>query len=978
MNDQIADRETFSPAVADVLEALESVKNKPRLRSPIEVAKPRSAKPKPAASVKYDSIMRPLYDNLGRKERIAALNLYLKKCTTILNHELKANGLKVSFAHDGAIVRYINAKGAVQKLAEQVYHFNGDLIKAGGGVDGFSLFPDTIKFAVKLAKALLEREEDGTPANVSLEAETQFGKTIVLIMANILYTMLADDVNNEAVFLINPSRDAPHEQTGDDWTAALDLHSALYIKRPGMTQDDREAATLHGILDDVRVNDLENKIVVKRATEKQLKETIDSAFKAGMKIVTLIIDEADEAAGVNSVIKKCLTHAKTYKGRIAVRVLLCSATAYHFKEIDGFRRVVVKESDLDPNSTYCGTFIAGKKGARTPFVSQDQIDDELGLGGRLSSFDSRRINSSTDGDLEVIYETITAFANGINAPEYHLNGKPMNGGRGAMVRFGRIAHSERLVGLFRDRWHQQGIVTVEINSKQKSGGKKKVSERIEQELEKFVRDETLGTKYADHEMPSHEDLTAELTEEQRARMSQLRYIVFVHGAGRRADRFPTHTTVFLDFTYDFSSSTAAEQGTVGRASGHGKITDTQSTIVMLSERNYELLTAMREYYDRFKCKGVFKSAGPNTVKLEDENGNPITIKRKLVSRIIFDRRKWKTDAIMQSVFDDIEAAYKALLDWQPFRQKRTIEAHEWEGYRTANAHLNPTIVTKQMKGKELRQGAIRIEQDGRRLVMKSFDKIEEMVGLSPYLRLVRQQRRSCTKDKLGTIRLAEPRARKEVYFDLFGMLAKDNRFDYVQNLMRDYYGDPKLELMRAMPNSLDPGDTLPPEPPTNLQTEAEQVEYTRIRAALGQAHPKAVNAKGEFYQSNGGAIILTLNNLERKNDGTRTYDDPSQRDRDRNYRHLYKPPLFFVENGDTSQGELGRTDELVRFSMNTLRPFRAKSHLLAEARGIELSSSEQVTLPKDGTAYWDFTSLEQKVQVQDQSDRNAARRSRRK
>ena len=953
------------------------------------VPPPRAKKPLATSGILYSETRRPIH--VSPQERRETLGQFARMAVHTINTHLKSIGIKRQFGVHNGTINAVNAKYAIQHLAERmIVHQN--IIVAGGEVSGFSLFPDTIKYACRLAKAMLMRDKNGVPINVTLEAETQFGKTIILIMANILYTMLLDKPNLESIVLVNPSRNAPHQQTDADWVSAMELHSPLYVKEKGRQPAD---FTLNLIMGEISLNKLGER-VVKRSTVKDLKKAIDAAKEAGCSTITFIIDEADEATGERSIIRQCLQHARSTHG-INVRVLLCSATAYHFKEIEGFERVVI--TDLDDDSTYCGTFVAGKKGARTPFVSQSIIDDALSLNGRLASFEIRGASGKSAAELEVIAETIEAFAGGFYLPLFGLHGKPMNGGRGMMLRFGNTSDSKHLKKLFEFRWRKQGIVCVDFHSN--NYGKITVKDAIDARLAEVVREETINARYSEHDAPSAAEIGAPLSDEEKSRMEQLQYIVIVHGAGRRADRFPKHTTVFLDFTRDFSNSTAAEQGTMGRASGHGKISDKQSTIVLLSDTNFDLIEAMREFYDRFGKKGIFRTAGPNTLKLEDEHGNPITVKKKMVSRLIFDRRAWMHDDTMQSIFDDIERAYQPLMVWSAHTQTRTIREIDLPSYQAQG-----WTKIGAMENKPLKKGNVRVQ--GPELgswklsdlstTATGFKKVVAMKKrglLHDYLKPEVFARRNVAIGTDGKPRLAENRIRREVYFDLFGMLEADGRLDYVERTMREFYGDDKIELLRPMPNSIDPSETVPPEPATNEQKcdshrhakanspevracelcLAAQSEYAERRKNMPAAkrYPKAVDGRGQFYQTVNGGLNMTFNNLERKSDGTRTYDDPSQRDRDRNYRHLFKPPMFFVQQGDPSQGEIARANLLVRFSLNTLRPFKAHSHRLGEAKGIEVTTGEQMALPRPDTAYWDFTSIEQQAQVYDQIEINQNR-----
>ena len=389
------------------------------------------------------------------------LELYSQNVVGLINEALIRCGETRTFSYNRHTNRFLASNLVCTKLA-LAFRKTRVIETANAGVDGFALFRDAINCAVRVAIAMSKRR-DGKLVNVVFEAETQFGKTITEIMAKLIYTMLWGAAENEAIVLVNPSRNAPHKQTSEDYENALGLHGSLYVNMPDMDEDAMDEATISHVIGEGNLNKMKSHQMVKRARADNMILAADNAIAAGYKSITYMIDEGDEHAGSQSAVKTALSYANNPKTNIEMRIVLITATAYQFKGIDGFEVVSLRESDLSPESTYCGTFIAGPQGRRTPFLSQTMFDEIVGLGERLSNFNIAKVGKATDHDLEVIYETVMAYSRGVYAPLVGLNGKPMNGGRGMMMRFGTTRDSKRLKKLFEARWRAVGIVCVDFH-----------------------------------------------------------------------------------------------------------------------------------------------------------------------------------------------------------------------------------------------------------------------------------------------------------------------------------------------------------------------------------------------------------------------------------------------------------------------------------------------------------------------------------
>lgn len=523
---------------------------------------------------------------------------------------------------------YLSSK-TINELTVELIKNNWNIEKVSH-VNGYALYDTTVADAINLAFALRDTND------VSFEAETQYGKTIILVLAKLFHTLWCEtNRKDEVVIMVNPSRNAPDSQTREDEESARELHAAICFKG--------EKETIGNVLSNVVNNVIgsENN-VVKRGGVAKAQKIIARALQANKKLVTLSIDEADEATSDTSQIYSWIKEFNKSNTDIKVRLLLCSATAYQFKFIDTFTHVNV--TDLPKGCGYSGTF----RGDITPVVSMSQVNRILGNGKEdrhLANFDLQHWVEAPDGgreDAQLILKTIRGFAKGINAPELGFNGKPFQGGQGMMIRFGTEDDINALLHFIRDDIEDDGFVIVDFYGKNpKLTNSKNVSQMIEKtrisELE--ARDEILPNDRA----------------EVKRMASKIPYIVFVLGAGRRADRFPAHTTCFLDFTNRFSNSVSMEQGTVGRASGWGKITDSQSTMVMVSDSNAEMINSSRMYFNEFGIKFPIKGAGPNTIVIDDKNEVPTKIRRmktSSVAAIKFDQ--FLDDPIIQSIRTDLE------------------------------------------------------------------------------------------------------------------------------------------------------------------------------------------------------------------------------------------------------------------------------------------------------------------------------------
>jgi len=117
-----------------------------------------------------------------------------------------------------------------------------------------------------------------------------------------------------------------------------------------------------------------------------------------------------------------------------------------------------------------------------------------------------------------------------------------------------------------------------------------------------------------------------------------------------------------------------EQGTIGRASGWGKITNSQSTMVMVSDNNAEMINSSRMYFNEFGSKFPIKGAGPNTIVIDDNNESPTKIRRmavRSVAEVKFDQ--FLDDPIIQSIRTDMENLVGPRVLWKKADTKSGVK-----------------------------------------------------------------------------------------------------------------------------------------------------------------------------------------------------------------------------------------------------------------------------------------------------------------
>ena len=466
------------------------------------------------------------------------------------------------------------------------------------------VYPNQIRAALRSVMAFSKNKSK----HLALLAETQFGKTGILGAFIVMYNLWQEAnkiEEKEFLRLIIPNFLGAEKQTDDDMDSIRHILAA--VKMGGVSADD--ANKIYFKMDARSRRKANSKKNIKENEEfvNSLKdEDADtSLYCHGYTKKVIIIDEADEALGCDSYLDRILKQAK--KAKVKTRLVMCSATAWEYKHLSKFEVINV---EVDGN--YCGLY-AGK---RVPVISLSTMADITGE-EELNDFSISRDYSKTHLALNVI----RSFAKGVsvNTPcsivEYDFgvksserfvkvmttagaigfNGKPWNGGEGGLIRYGKSAkiHLKKLKIDLGMTLIEEGIsfLTYTGDSDCDFFVKEKNGKIVEKSISKDEEDDEGNSAKTPIGLIN-------LAKKKGA----TNYIVAVVGLARRAMRFPPECTCFMDFSESATTMTALEQGTIGRSTGHFKVTSNRSVISMISNDVNEVVVESRFFYDEFGSK----------------------------------------------------------------------------------------------------------------------------------------------------------------------------------------------------------------------------------------------------------------------------------------------------------------------------------------------------------------------------------------
>ena len=524
--------------------------------------------------------------------------------------QAKLNAAFVQRGHPGLQIHLVPNNRENRRLYKELLRdpYVRRLIDEGESAPGYALFESKLDV---IADAIVAMYLNGMD-NIAIHADTQWGKTIVMVMLNLLmqnYSAVKalqenDTQPREAFITVIIGRNSPEMTTKRDYEAARRIHAPLTFDETGDEDLDSTAK-------------LVSTVTVKKTPSglRELGVALGQLKADGYTSVTLFVDEADEALGNDTIYSKILDAIKT--AELSGRVVMISATGYAYSGLKSFYHIL---APITNDEGYSGTVA----GIQTPIMTLTEY-------GQLYAPGVQDIRPSWYRGIGVFQKWKTGYRRGLkqarkmaaglvdvgavlkmshahyrahceaailtlvrsevkNTPRHRFG--PFGGGRGALLRFGASSQiMTDMLDAIESDCKKLGVSIVRFYDRthSASGARVVLNENARHDVENAL---SLGVREALNTYPF--------------------CIVAVMQAGRRADRLPRCITRGWDFTEAFSTMEATEQGTLGRLSGYGKITDVQETLILLSEPNAKAIDKFREYYNRFKCKVPIKQVKRTT------------------------------------------------------------------------------------------------------------------------------------------------------------------------------------------------------------------------------------------------------------------------------------------------------------------------------------------------------------------------------
>lgn len=504
-------------------------------------------------------------NSFSDKDRRRALRKNLKRFVDVMNVEAENLGLpqfKMGFKEPQFVRR-----GYVSDLVEKELR-GDDTSKARG----YCAFDTTANIVLRSMKALFIDKKK----LVVIDLTTQFGKTNIINCLAYSIRSYASASGREAQVVIMPyGKQAPTKEAKDDYLASLNIYSDVYFaQNPQLTFG---YCSSH-------LRDLNHDLLTKRTTLKDTETQIKAAKASGCKKVYLLVDEGDFGAGINSILHR-IFNAYAAAG-IEVIVIVTTATAY---EVTAPEAEVITYH-VPPGRGYRHIVV----GDRLPLVSWTEIGVMTGIDLNPDPIGKtkRELDAVRHGNMS---ELIHRFSVGIDAPEFGLNGLPMNGGRAIALRCGKNSND------------------------------------FARHFEQYAQDHSLNFYVARYSLDGElrdEDGQPVTVTELLAKHPDKYVLIVVKNAGRRADRFPAECAIFIDTTPFYSTAEAALQGFAGRASGWNK----PNNVCIFSDQNVEAFRLMQTVYDEtgvldpcsFRSARGVRVAPPPVIK--EEHRARMTIK----------------------------------------------------------------------------------------------------------------------------------------------------------------------------------------------------------------------------------------------------------------------------------------------------------------------------------------------------------------
>lgn len=455
-------------------------------------------------------------------------------------------------------------------------------------VPGYPVFEDKVDHYLDVFNLMCVWDED--KPHISIEAETQWGKTILCVVCLLFYKaylvscyMKTRDKgrqikHKEMIWFCTMNRNAVTDTATRDYEACQQLLGDIWVDagdRPPITlfEATTEFDADQGRYASAKRSDA-GKAIIKRTAQRNFDPYLRRAIEGGFTHVTLLIDEADSATNINSILSK--TIAKFDRSGIKLRFIAMSATPKMYAHLGKFRRHQITIKDTN----YSGLF----QGTRTPIYG-------------LTHFCKLAKINPDQPEIKLIGDIMKAVLKGVSDPnpEYpqypnaKLNGLPFNGGSGMMVRFDRTSDAEVILAKY-GKWLRDNDIHV-----------------LRYYTNYFKKQIVNGVCLEGYKNQS--DLIHAATE----RAGVKRFILIMIDSGRRGDRIPAECTANIDLAAKFTTETSAEQGTIGRIAGWFKIDPDRSSFVLISDHNKAFVDLVRSLYDDNGVKTTVMKVAHNTI-----------------------------------------------------------------------------------------------------------------------------------------------------------------------------------------------------------------------------------------------------------------------------------------------------------------------------------------------------------------------------
>jgi hypothetical protein len=541
---------------------------------------------------------------------------------------------------------------AREYLKKHVQKFIGQLALDKNAKPRPLVWDTQVRAVTRVVRALAEGKR-----MIIIEAETQSGKSGILILSSMLWQVFCFSNNQkQQSFNISPNSVSISEQTVTD---GYEIMTLLYGATFMEAERARPLVTI-GAEGYETSNEFRNKKSRGQNFDK-IAGKIDRNIENGCQSV-LFIDEADEANNLASYLDNLLgplredqrdPASKIIKeGRFTsglVTLVFLTATAYGFSDAEEFEHILV---DTGPN--YRAMFhIKGHRDGKPrkviPVLSFGQLDEYLGLHAFADWKDAsyaRKVHAM-DSLIPLLKKglPVGVFPDTAMMPTHDINGQPWQGGMGTLIRF----------DLKQDVCDQ---FCVHLETKSKSYMQRVAILRY---WGSYMKSQWLKVPGKPKPVKIEYNTVAEMVEKAIAEGVE-QFVIIVAGGARRGDRVPEECAIAVECTKQQSGAIARLQGLGGRMTGHK---DT-ATMLICSERDHREIRDLRRVFHHTGKKAGSGAIGSRLLAawsyklgghVYTEIGNPF--KDKVAVRV--DREEYPQ---FEHIFREIDRVVGGSIDWR--------------------------------------------------------------------------------------------------------------------------------------------------------------------------------------------------------------------------------------------------------------------------------------------------------------------------